>query len=238
LVILAINNNTDFLVITVILVTHLHTPRCTEFLEKPTDSQPVKKFPPFYGTRRIITVCTNARHLPLTSTRSIQYIPPPHSTTSCISIFILTYHLRVDLTNGFFPSVFPNKILYQSLLSSIRATCPAHLILFDLIIRITFGDQYRSLSSSSCTRSSLYSPLTSSFLRSNILFSTLFSNTLSRRSSLNVGGHVSHSYKTTSKICYLGYKSINAAMVLVPLFPKVTSSCFGRIHEGATSVRL
>jgi hypothetical protein len=46
-----------------------------------------------------------------------------------------------------------------------------------LITRIIFGDEYRSLSSS---LSSLpHSPIASSLLGPNILFSTLFSNTLS-----------------------------------------------------------
>jgi len=84
------------------------------------------------------------------------------------------------------------------LLSPIHSTCPAHLILFDLITQIIFGDEYRSLSSSICRF--LHSPVTLSLLSPNILLSTLFSNTLSLRSSLNVSNRASHPYKTTGKI--------------------------------------
>jgi len=59
-----------------------------------------------------------------------------------------------------------------------HATCPAHLIL-DLITQIILGEHYRSLSSS--LYSILHSPVTSSLLGLNIVFSTLFSNTLSLR---------------------------------------------------------
>ena len=48
-----------------------------------------------------------------------------------------------------------------------------------------------------------YSPVTSSLLGPNILLNTLFSNTLSLRSSFNVSDQVSHPYKTTGKIIVL-----------------------------------
>jgi hypothetical protein len=60
------------------------------------------------------------------------------------------------------------------------------------------GEQYRSLSSSF-----LHSPVTSPLLGPNILLNTLFKNTLSLRSSLNVSDQVSHPYKTTWKIIIL-----------------------------------
>ena len=65
-----------------------------------------------------------------------------------------------------------------------RATFPAHLILLDCITRTISGEQYRSLSSSLC--SVLHCPVTSSLLGPNIPLNTLFSDTLSLRSSFNV----------------------------------------------------
>ena len=98
-------------------------------------------------------------------------------------------------------SVFPLKTMHTPLFSPILATCPAHLILLDFIIRRILGEEHRTLSSSLC--SFLYSSVISSILRPNILLNSLFSNILSLRSSVNVSDQVSHPYKTTGKILVL-----------------------------------
>jgi len=97
--------------------------------------------------------------------------PYPLHPTSWRSILILSSHLRLGLPNGLFPITFPHQTLYTPLLSPIRATCPAHLILFDFITRTVSGDQYRSPTSSLCNF--LHSPVTLSLLGPNILRSTL-----------------------------------------------------------------
>ena len=174
----------------------LHTPWSRVLLEKLTCSHVVKKLPTFHVTRRFITAFTSFLHMSLSWASSIQSIPL--QPTSWRSISVLSSHLGLGLPSGFFPSGFPTKSLHTLRLSLIRATCPAYRILLDFITRTILGEEYRSLSSSLC--SFLHSPVTSSLLGPNILLSTLFSNTLSLRSSLNVSNQVSHPYKTIGKI--------------------------------------
>jgi hypothetical protein len=63
------------------------------------------------------------------------------------------------------------------------------------------GEEYRSFSSSLCNL--LHVPVTSSLLGPNILLNTIFSNTHSFLSSLNISDQVSHPYKTTDEIIVL-----------------------------------
>ena len=67
--------------------------------------------------------------------------------------------------------------------------------------RTILSKEYRSLNSS--LRSFLHFPVTPSLLGPNIPLNTLFSNTLSLRSSFNVSDQVSHPCNTTGKIIVL-----------------------------------
>jgi hypothetical protein len=72
---------------------------------------------------------------------------------------------------------------------------PPHLTFLDFIPQTILDEHYRSLSSS--LYSFLHSPITLSLLGPNTLINTLFSNTLSLRSSLDVSDQDPHPYKAT-----------------------------------------
>jgi len=123
----------------------------------------------------------------------LSQVNPVHTPKS----HFLKTHLNIILPSGLSLSSFPTKTLYTPLPSPIRATCLTHHFLLDFITRTILGEQC-SLSSSVC--SFLHPSVTSFLLAPDILLNTLFSNTLSLRSSLGVSDQVSHPYKTTGKI--------------------------------------
>jgi hypothetical protein len=67
----------------------------------------------------------------------LSQLDPVHTPTSHFpKIYLKIIFLHTPcLPNGLFPSRFPTKTLYNPLLSPIRATFPAHLILLDFITR-------------------------------------------------------------------------------------------------------
>ena len=113
---------------------------------------------------------------------------PPVPTLSQLDLVhdltshFLKIHLNIILpatprSSRWFPSLrFPHQNPAYASPLPIRATCPAHPILHDLITRKILGEECRSLSSLLC--SFFHSPVTSSLLGPNILLNTLFSDTL------------------------------------------------------------
>ena len=115
-----------------------------------------------------------------TCTEPDQSRPFSHPT-SWRYILISYSHLRLGLSSGSFLRL-PHQNPICTSPVPISAMYPAHLILLDLFTLILFGEGYRSLSFSLC--SFPYSPVISSLLGPKILLNTLFSNTLSLRSSI------------------------------------------------------
>jgi hypothetical protein len=147
------------------------------FLRNCYYTQLVKKFPTFYGARRFNTECkiTSQRSLP--RARWVQSIPSKPIFQSFI--LILSSHRCLGLPNNLFTLGFPTKILHFTpslyFIIPLRATCPAHFLLFYLIVTIILKED-KLRGSPLC--SFLQPPTTSPVLSQNILLCTPLSYTL------------------------------------------------------------
>jgi hypothetical protein len=92
-------------------------------------------------------------------------------------IIILSFHLCLGLPSGHFPSGFPTKIEYEFLISTMHATCPAHLILLNLITPIISSESHKLWSSSSSPSSHHFFPLSSKYSPHHLITPILLTRT-------------------------------------------------------------
>jgi hypothetical protein len=105
--------------------------------------QPLRKFPAILRNPKVHhRVQKSPPLVPILS----QFEPVNTIPSYLRSILILSTHLRLCLPSRLFSSGFPTNIL----VSPILPTCPAHLILLDLIILIMYGEEYKLWSLSLC----------------------------------------------------------------------------------------
>ena len=106
----------------------------------------------FSGSKEILRVLWNPKvHYRIHKSRpsvtilsQINSVYPPQPTY-WRSVLILYCHLLLSLRSDFFLSGFLTNPVCTSP-HPLHATCPAHLIPLDFIIRIIFGKEYRSVS--------------------------------------------------------------------------------------------
>jgi hypothetical protein len=119
---------------------YLLTPWSTVLLGKLTGSQLEKKFPAFVAIEGSLPLSQVPTTNPYFEQDRPSPGPPPKSRVLSGALDII-----VPSTPGsskWTPSLrFPHQNLHAPVLCPIRATCPAHVILLDLIARIIFGEE-------------------------------------------------------------------------------------------------
>ena len=174
------------------IITYSLTPWSSVLLEKLTGFQVVKKFPAFYG-------------IPHSQVPATCPYPEPALSSPYPNIQLPESHLNIIIPPIYwvsqvisYPQVSPPKPCVHLCCPPYKLRAPPISSFSILSPRAILGEEYRSLSSSLC--SFLHPLVTLTVIGPNTLLNTLFSNTLSLRSSLNVSDQVSHPYRTTGNI--------------------------------------
>jgi len=110
----------------------------------------VKKFPTFYGTQRLNTVCTRTCHWSLSRARCIQSKASYPNTQR--SIVILFYLLCLGLLNGLFPSDFITKIWYAILTHMCYMPHPCRLLKWWIFLPMLVLQKAISATRATCAR--------------------------------------------------------------------------------------
>ena len=173
-------------------------PSSRVLLEKLTSYQLDNTFLAFRGTRLLITSLTCPHHVSLSRARSIHSMPHP---TYWRSTLILLYILLMT-----FQVVSRTHVSHQNIVWNSPNPPAFYMTAHHILIRVITWMCVEEYGLVSYPLSSfLHSPITSFLPGPNILLSTLFSNTSSLRSSVNVSDQVSHTYKkrTNNSSVYL-----------------------------------
>ena len=168
------------------------------------------------------------RSLQFSQKHSTTPSPDPHQSSPHSSILFNVYFNIIlpfipRSSSGLFFSVFPTKTLTAFLLSLTFVTFLIRFLLLGFISRILiFAEKHKLRCSSLC--SLLHYSVTPSLLGPNIYLRTLFWNTISLCTSLNVRDQVSHTYKTTGKttvVFVLIFMSHNSWLIDIRLSPNL-----------------
>ena len=149
----------------------------------------------FCGSWGFIFMSRKFHHLSICRARGILTVPTKH--ISWRYILVLFSHPFIGLAGDLCPSDFSTNMLPCMPFSSLTcSTCPAHLILLDLITWVIISGEYNSWNFSSCIF--IQCPVISFFIGQNIFFSILFCNTLSSVWEIQFHTHINnrqnHSY--------------------------------------------